>query len=172
MVVGACGGSASGGEEKALTPEPAGNEPPTNTSAAPGAIAPAGGCDLAPVPLVQEKLGLTAIKGPFSNMKAGGLVCEYNKADGPPALTLQMNSAATAESFARTRDGFTKNRAPVAPITGLGDEAFSSTFTFTTTSHTLVVRKGTTEVLMTSNASAEAIRALMDSVIAGITTRM
>ena len=170
MVVGACGGSAAGGDQKAFVPEqPARNAPPpTDTSAALAAIAPAGGCDLVSLPLLQEKLGLTAIKGPFSGMKAGGLVCEYNKADGSPVLTLQMNAAATAESFARTRDGFTKNKAQVTPITGLGDEAFSSTFTFTTTSHTLVVRKGTTEVLMTSNGSAESIRALMDLVIAGI----
>lgn len=164
IVAGACRGSDDG-DDAATSARP---EKTTAIEGSAPPAPPAGSCDSFPLTLVQGKLGLTGIKGPISEVKGGARLCEYNNTDTSPAATIQINSAATEASFAKTRNGFTKNGAPVTPVAGLGDEAYSATFTYRITSRTLVVRRGATEVLITSTASADAIRALMDSVLAAI----
>ena len=163
LLLGACGGSS-------VTDKPAAS---TSTSQAAGPAVPPKGlagpsCSVAPAGLVGEKLGLTVTQSAIARNE-NGTVCEYDKPDHSPAATIQLNASATAQSFAQGKAGFSTHGEQVSDVTGLGDEAYSATLAISTlVNHTLVVRKGGVEVLITSNAAPEALRALMESVLAAL----
>ena len=164
LLLGACRGSGStegAAVSTTSTARPAGPALPPKGLTGPN-------CSVAPAGLVGEKLGLSVTQAAIAHNE-NGTVCEYDKPDHSPAATIQLNPDATAESFAAGKVGFSSHCEQVTDVTGLGDEAYAATLAIgTLVNHTLVVRQGGVEVLITSNAAPEALRALMVSVLGAL----
>jgi hypothetical protein len=149
----------------------------TETSAEPRVTAPsalAGAadstgppCTVATAALVGSKLGFT-LTGPNVDRGPAATICTYdNPSDRAQSATVQITSGATAAGFAQTRNGFAGHGEAVTDVAGLGDEAYSATLTMANvTNTTLVARKGSTEVLVTTTATADRVPALMTAVLA------
>jgi hypothetical protein len=138
----------------------------SKASAAEPADTPDTPCTVATSALVSEKLGFT-LAGPNVDRGPTATVCTYdNPSVQSEAATIQVQTKATAESFARGREGFASHGEPVTTVPGLGDEAYSASLKVATiTNTTLVARKGTIEVLITTTAPADRIPALMTAIL-------
>jgi hypothetical protein len=142
----------------------------TSSGAAVPATEPATGgpaCTVATAALVSEKLGFT-LQGPNVDRGPAATVCTYDNPSMPlQAATIQVQTQATSEGFAKGRDGFATHGEPVTAVAGLGDEAYSASLTVTsTTNTTLVARRGPIEVLITTTAPSDRIPALMTAILA------
>jgi len=159
--------SSSHGRTEITTP------PVTVPSALPGATAttPAAAagpsCTVATAALVGAKLGF-GLSGPNVDRGPAATICTYdNPANRARSATVQITAGATAASFAQTRSGFATHGETVSDVAGLGDEAYSATLSVANvTNTTLVARKGSTEVLITTTAPAGRVPALMTAVLA------
>ena len=124
-------------------------------------------CTVATAALVSSKLGFS-LTGPNLDRGPAATICTYdNPSDRAQSATVQITSGATPAGFAQTRKGFAGHGESVTDIPGLGDEAYSATLTMANvTNTTLVARKGSTEVLVTTTAPADRVPALMTAVLA------
>ena len=164
------GSSSSHGRTETTTP------PVTVPSALPGAAAAAGpsvpagagpACTVATAALVGAKLGF-GLTGPNVDRGPAATICTYdNPANRAQSATVQITTGATAAGFAQTRGGFATHGETVSDVAGLGDEAYSATLSVANvTNTTLVARKGSTEVLITTTAPADRVPSLMMAVLA------
>jgi hypothetical protein len=124
-------------------------------------------CAVATAALVSEKLGF-ALTGPNVDRGPAATICTYdNAANRAQSATVQLTTGATAETFTRGRSGFAGHGETVSDVTGLGDQAYSATLSVANvTNTTLVARKASTEVLITTTAPAERVPMLMAAVLA------
>ena len=165
LLVGACGSgskSASHGATETTTATTA----PSPTVTVPSALA-GPQCTIATAALVSDKLGFT-LTGPNVDRGPAATICTYdNPSNQAQSATVQLTTGATAASFATGRTGFASHRETVAAVPGLGDEAYLATLSVANiTNTTLVARKGTNEVLITTTAPADRVPALMAAILA------
>ena len=145
---------------------------PASTGPTPGGTAPAGAgpdCSLAPAEFVSEHIGVEVTNsgvsgtGPFA-------ICSYSTPDRTN-VGLRFQYPASAADLDKEREGFVKAGAEVTDVPGLGDAAFSSTFTSpqgSITTNSLSVRKGDIGVIISSQRSLEDIRKLMEAILAKV----
>jgi hypothetical protein len=102
-------------------------------------------CDLASAKRVKSTVGITV--GAASVTKNGTVtVCFF--ASSPPLL-VRFQTNETQSLFTVGRKGFGQHGEPTKTVTGIGTEAYSSNIG--STSNTIVVLKGKTELLITAN---------------------
>jgi hypothetical protein len=123
-------------------------------------------CTIATAALVSGKLGF-ALTGPNVDRAPTATVCTYdNPSRQAESATVQIRHQVTPESFATARSGFASHGEPVAAVPGLGDEAYSASLSVAKiTNSTLVARKGTEEILITTTAPADRLPALMTAIL-------
>jgi hypothetical protein len=167
LTVGGChsgsGSASSAGEERTQTSaEPRVTAPSALADAAAGPP-----CTVATAALVGSKLGFS-LTGPNLDRGPAATICTYdNPSNRAQSATVQITSGATPAGFAQTRNGFAGHGETVTDLPGLGDQAYSATLSMANvTNTTLVARKGSTEVLVTTTAPADRVPALMTAVLA------
>jgi hypothetical protein len=170
LLLGGCdsGSVAShGAAETTTAPSPRVTVPsaldPSATAAAPTGPS----CTVATAALVGGKLGFL-LTGPNVDRGPAATICTYdNPSNQAQSATVQLTTGATPDSFAKTRTGFAGHGEVVADVAGLGDQAYSATLSVANvTNTTLVARKGTTEVLITTTAPADRVPGLMTAILA------
>jgi hypothetical protein len=124
-------------------------------------------CTVATAALVGARLGFT-LTGPNIDRGPAATICTYdNPSNQSQSATVQITTGATPAGFANGRRGFAGHGETVSDVAGLGDEAYSATLSVANvTNTTLVVRKGSNEVLITTTAPADRVPALMTAVLA------
>ena len=157
VVFGATACSSSSGSTSATT---SGATSPT-TTAATTAAAPS--CDLVSAEKVNAALG-TTVGAPTSVVNGSVTVCTYKQSIGE--VIVRFDTASSPSAFAAGKAGMTAHSEPVTAISGFGDEAYTSTIgTGTYATNTIVVRKGSTELLITGPASLPQVEALASQVV-------
>ena len=165
LLLGAChSGStaASHGTAESATTATAADSPGVTAPSVPG---PA--CTVASAALVSSKLGVT-LTGPNLDQGPAATICTYDDpSNQPQSATVQVTTGATTASFASGRSGFASHGETVTDVVGLGNEAYSATLSVANiTNTTMVARKGSVEVLITTTAPADRVPALMTAVLA------
>ena len=114
-----------------------------------------------------RELGFS-LTGPNVDRGPASTICTYdNPSNQAQSATLQITTGATPASFATDRNGFASHRETVTDVPGLGDEAYSATLSVANiTNTTLVVRRGSVEVLITTTAPADRVPPLMTAILA------
>jgi hypothetical protein len=140
------------------------------TVTAPSALAGAAAgppCTVATAALVSQKLGFT-LSGPNVDRGPAATICTYdNPSSTAQSATVQITAQATPATFAASRNGFAGHGEVVSDIPGLGDQAYSATLSVANvTNTTLVARKGSNEVLITTTAPAGTVPGLMAAILA------
>jgi hypothetical protein len=179
LVLGACSSgskaSSNGAAETTTAPSPRVTVPSAlgpstlgpSTSATMSA-GPAGPqCTVATAALVGGKLGY-ALTGPNVDKGPAATICTYdNPSSQLQSATVQITAGATPASFTTGRNGFTGHGEVVADVPGVGDQAYSATLAVANvTNTTLVARKGSYEVLITTTAPADRVPGLMTAILA------
>ena len=164
LLLGACHSAtgASHGTAESATTATAADSPGVTAPSVPG---PA--CTVASAALVSSKLGVT-LTGPNLDQGPAATICTYdNPSNQPQSATVQVTKGATTASFASGRRGFASHGETVTDVVGLGNEAYSATLSVANiTNTTMVARKGSVEVLITTTAPADRVPALMTAVLA------
>ena len=91
-------------------------------------------------------------------------VCTYRQSAG--TVIVRFDTASSAAKFAAAKAGFGSHGETAVTASGFGDEAFTSTLgagNYTTS--TIVVRKGSTELLITGPGSIAQVEALATQVL-------
>ena len=127
--------------------------PSSAPSPVPSAAATRPGCDLAPAALVKAQLGLT-VSDPNVTTTTQVTTCAYAVGSNPFGVLIRFQVNQDQGSFATGRAGFPST----VDVSGLGDEAYSSVANGYST---LVARKGSIGILITSRATLTAERSLM-----------
>jgi hypothetical protein len=110
-------------------------------------------CDLASPARVKSALGLT-VASPSLTKNATVTVCQFTTASG---LLVRFETNESASLFALGRNGFQQHGEATKTVSGIGTEAYSSSFGGT---NTIVVLKNKTELLVTSGVSLAKVVAL------------
>src|SRR5437660_953415 len=92
--------------------------------------------------------------GPPREIQTGPItVCSYTATGVTGAVTIRVDSASDAAKFAGAKAALTANKQVATVVKGLGDEAFSGSFTAGGVTLTTVdARKGHLEILVSSGA--------------------
>lgn len=135
--------------------------PDTSSGAPGGGSDKTANCGLASPALVQQTLGQN-VTAPEANDNGTVLVCTYHPAAGATGVVLiRYDTASDASSFKATRDGYATQKLETKDYPGFVDEAYTNTISaLDITTNTLVARKGSVEVLISSNASFDQEKAL------------
>ena len=153
---GAGAGSGGGTTAPAATP-----------SAAQPAGAPADPGDCPSVALVRTTLGLAVGKPAANSSAADVVVCSYPKDGNPSAVIVRMQDGQTKAGFAAAKAGFAKSGQKTVDVPDMFDGAYrselgSATYGFT---RTLVVLRGSTEVLVTAQATFDGLTKLTHTML-------
>ena len=117
-------------------------------------------CALVTATMLKSALGATFAK-PTSTSNAPVLVCNFRGLDKIPSLLVRFQVNESASSFRLARKQFDAHGERTKTVTGIGQAAYSSTLgsgAFAT--NTLVVLKGSTELLVTAPAPLARVEAL------------
>jgi hypothetical protein len=147
--------------------------PSAKTPSSDGTAAAAGGggaggagakktCAVAPASLINSALGRT-VGDPEEQDNGTVTVCTYT---GGGTTIVRFDTATDAGSFATEKQGFAPQGMQTVDISGFGDEAYSAVLSAAgITTNTVVVRKGSVEVLVTSSASIDQEKALAQKLL-------
>jgi hypothetical protein len=138
----ACG-SSSTSSPGAASPSPS---PVASVAAKPG-------CDLAPGSLVTQQLGVS-VGDPKVTTTTLVTVCQYTVGSNPSGVLIRFQIHADHAGYSHGREALSDS----ADVSGVGDEAYTIVIA---AYRTLVARKGTVEILITSKAGLAAERGLM-----------
>jgi hypothetical protein len=109
---------------------------------------------------VNAALG-TTLTTPKSKVNGSVTVCTYSSSSNPQSALIRNQTGMTAALRSASRAGFDQHGEPTVTVSGLGDSAFSSTIgSASFTENTVVVEKGTRELLVTANAPLSQVQAL------------
>jgi hypothetical protein len=162
-VLAACSSSSSSG-----TTTTAAKTGTTGAGTGSGKVTPTAlSCSLAPAPLVGSALGIP-VGMPAPDTNGPVTVCTYMATSGGGQVIVRFQTGMTPSSFASNEAQFTANGETTTPVSGLGDEAYSSTTgggAGTPEVNTLVVLKGSTEVLVTAPTAPGAVRSLVEQLL-------
>jgi hypothetical protein len=174
LALGACSSgskaSSNGAADTTTAPSsrvtvPSALGPSTSATMSAGPAGPQ--CTVASAALVGGKLGY-ALTGPNVDKGPAATICTYdNPSSQLQSATVQITTGATPASFTTGRNGFTGHGEVVADVAGVGDQAYSATLAVANvTNTTLVARKGSYEVLITTTAPADRVPGLMTAILA------
>jgi hypothetical protein len=166
--------TACGSGRATIAGTPAGN-PSGNVAAGATSAAPTGGsgggsakqptCAVAPAAVVNAALG-TDLGDPDETDNGIVTVCAYQGASAGH-VTVRFQTQEDAGAFAQGRAGFDSNGEPTKDFPGLGDQAYSSSLGAGSSAiKTLVARKGAVEILVSSKASVDAEKTLVQQLFA------
>ena len=120
-------------------------------------------CSSVTAAMVNTALG-TNVGDPTSTVNGPVTVCTYKSSTGQ--VIVRFASGTTAASFAAAKSQFTAHGEPVTTVTGLGDEAYSSSIgTGTYAVNSIVLRKGSEELLITGPASLSQVQAFAQQLL-------
>jgi hypothetical protein len=138
---------------------------PSTPVAAPTPSYPMYSCSVVPATTVGSVLG-QMVKDPKQTSNPPATVCTYlpSSAKGY-AVVLRLQGAVTPAIFAAEQAGAAGMNPDTVAYPGLVDEAYANTLTAAgTTTHTLAARKGTVEVAITTTATLDQAKALVQTV--------
>jgi hypothetical protein len=127
-------------------------------------------CDLAPAALVKQTLGVDV--GPAQpNANGSVLVCTYLASPGATGqVIVRFDTASGADQFKSARDAYATQNMQTQDYPGFGDEAYTNTLSaIGITTNTLVARKGSVEILISSPASFDQEKSLEQTLFAALT---
>jgi hypothetical protein len=163
VLVSACGNDAGSA--------PAGGNSPTMSSSnggTGGGVPGKPSCALVPASLVNSVLGVS-MGEPAETVNSVVMVCDYAPTSGNGGVTVRFQSNEDETGFALGRAGFKDSGQPTVDLPGFFDQAFSSTLgNGTLTVNTVVARKGTIEILVTSHAPIEKEKDLITKIFAAL----
>lgn len=123
--------------------------------------APMPDCKSAPPSLIKELLG-AAVEEPSAKLSGTVISCQYARKDSAVPILVRMRADATEASFASTRLSLRETNTKTADYKGLGDEAYTSSVQLgKDTTRTLVARKGSIEILVSSPATFDQEKAFI-----------
>jgi hypothetical protein len=144
----------------------AGPQPPPTPEKTGPAVPPT--CKTAPAALLNSVLGVN-VGEPDEQTLDTVVVCRYPLRSGISNVLVRFQLGESAAMFRAGRDGFDSNGQPTKDVSGVGDEAYSSTIgQGDLTSNTLVARSGPVEILITSPATIDAEKLLAQQLITAI----
>jgi len=112
--------------------------------------------------MVTATLGV-AVANPDETDNGSVTMCSY----GGGTTIVRFDTATNATSFAVEKQGFATQGMTTTDISGFGDEAYSSILSAGgITTNTVVVRKGSVEVLISSKATIEQEKSLAEKLLA------
>ncbi|GAA3858405.1 hypothetical protein GCM10022243_25100 [Saccharothrix violaceirubra] len=150
LVLGAC----------TSTPEPPSPAPATSATR-PNGI----GCDKAPADVVGPALSLN-LAHTRETIEGTAVLCSYE--GGGSTTSVRIETASGPEAFARTKLDYEDKGQDPEPVAGIGDEAYRATLgSGEVVQHTVVGRKGKTEIQVTSAASVESASRLLVRLLEG-----
>lgn len=166
--------ACSGGSTPAPKAPPTtnGGSSPTSTSSSGGAtstttaLAAAPSCSLVPASQVNSALGVN-VGDPTSAVNGSVTTCTYNGTPGQ--VIVRFETGETPATFQAGKAGFAHNGEPTTDVSGLGDAAYSSSVgsgQFQT--NTIVVLKGSLELLVTAPVMQEDVNALARQILLSI----
>jgi len=125
-------------------------------------------CSGYPPAVVGAALGLTLTLA--NDYGAGGTntICQYESKQPPGAVMLRAQTGQDAAGFAKGRASYESHGMRTTEVVGVGDEAFSSSSTaMKHTITTLVARRGSLEITVSSPVGLEREKALLVRLFAG-----
>jgi hypothetical protein len=154
-----CGSSGSSSTSQSAT------SPASPAAAGPSQVS----CDMVPATLVNAALG-TDLGAPSQSTGGNAIACQFKGAKAD-AVEIRIATGDTAAAFAAERKTFDSSGQPTKTYAGFGDQAFTSTQHMPLgmpSVNTLVALKGSVELLVSSNASTTAEKALEQQLFAKI----
>ena len=122
-------------------------------------------CTSVPPATVNSALGKNVTK-PERVVNGTVTVCTYKPESGGGQVLIRFESGLSKTSFATVQKSFDGNGQPTQALSGLGDAAFTSTIgTGDVTTNTVVVLKGSSSLLITTNAPLDQIEGLAKTVL-------
>ena len=144
---------------------------PTGTAKGPApasaAVRPVSAGDCPSLALVRTTLGLQ-VGAPAATAGAPDVVvCSYPKGANPAAVVVRIQEDQTVAGFVAARTGFAKSGQRTVDVPGMFDGAYRSQLGSTTygVTRTLVVLRGSTEVLVTAQASFDGLTRLTHTML-------
>lgn len=140
---------------------------PSTPSAPPKGAVPAGAGDCPSLALVKATLGVD-VGAPAANGDAAGVVvCSYPRGANPSAVIVRIQEDQTAAGFAAAKAGFAKSGQKTVDVPDMFDGAYRSQLGSTTygVTRTLVVLRGSTEVLVTAPTSFDGLTKLTHTML-------
>ncbi len=123
-------------------------------------------CGQAPVSEVDQALGLN-VQSPSSQVNGTVTVCTYSGSPGP--VTIRFQTGEDTATFAAGKQGFQQQGEPTTDVPGLGDAAYSSTRgSGQFQNNTIVVLKGSVQLLITAPVVLDDINALARQLLPSI----
>jgi hypothetical protein len=121
-------------------------------------------CDTASASEVGSALGFTGLQDPTSNSLGTVSECMYAASSG--SVLIRYETQMTMADFETGEQGFAMNGVAAAPVTGVGDAAYSSSLgSGSEAINTLVVLRNTTEVEISAPATLADLEALAAQII-------
>ena len=155
--------SSSSGSSTATT-SGAGSSSTASTSTTAASTASSHSCSSVTAAMVNAALG-TSVGDPTTTLNGPVTVCTYKSSTGQ--VIVRFQSGTTPASFESAKSQFTAHGEPVTTVTGLGDEAYSSTIgTGSEAINSIVVLKGSEELLITGPASLSQVQAFATQLLA------
>jgi hypothetical protein len=123
-------------------------------------------CDIAPASLILQTLGLS-VGDPAATDNDSVEMCNYPPASGSTSsVIVRWDTASSADQFKITRDGYATQNMQTTDYPGFGDQAYTSTISaIGITTNTLDVRKGSVEIQVSSSASFDQEKALLQKLL-------
>jgi hypothetical protein len=143
--------------------------PDQSSSSSPSTSAPAGGtglktasCDLASPADIKATLGLD-VAAPSPTVNDTVTMCQYDPAPGASkTVILRIDTASSAAKFQQTRDTYAPQKMSTTDYPGFADQAYTNTISAAgITTNTLVARKGSVEAQVSSSASVDQEKVLL-----------
>jgi hypothetical protein len=123
-------------------------------------------CGLVPASEVNDALGFN-VQSPSSQVNGPVTVCTYN--GSPGSVIVRFQTGEDASTFAADKQRSQQNGELTTDVPGLADAAYSSQVgSGRSQSNTLVVLKGSTELLITASATFDDINALARQILPSI----
>jgi ABC-type molybdate transport system substrate-binding protein len=136
--------------------------PPASTGGnQPNSAAPAADkdptCALVPASLVNSVVG-SHFADPSEQTNGSVVVCTYT---GDHTMIIRIETKSSADAFAAAKTEYAKHNLSTKDLAGFADEAYTSTISAVgVTTNTLVARKGSTEILISSGLSIDQLKQL------------
>ncbi|HZU80985.1 MAG TPA: hypothetical protein VE991_13790 [Acidimicrobiales bacterium] len=125
----------------------------------------AASCSDVPASEVNSALG-TTVGDPSSTVNGPVTVCTYKSTSPVATVIVRFQTGMTQSSFTSDRSQFDQHGEPTQSVSGIGDAAYSSSIgSGQYTNNTLVVLKGSTELLVTAPASLAQVQALAQQIL-------
>ncbi len=155
--LGACSSSSKSSTSSPGTTAATANSGPATTSSSAKSV----GCGLASADEIEAALGVQA-QSPSAEPNGDVTVCLYPGNSNPRNTTIRYETGTSAAAFATEKTQFDSSGQKTTAVSGVGDQAYSSTLG---KYNTLVVLKGDTELLITAPASLAKIQALAEQIL-------